>query len=157
MTKTKSKSAAVAEVVKPDAMAPRPSLVPAEVPADVLALFQAGDKVTVPEAADEIIFVPSYTVPPGRIVQGRYGGSRVEETADPETGEVGSYESFLFRDLNSSGQDVWLRGGWGFGQLIKLAKLGDGQLVTVERLAQDKPHPKDRRMRIAQFKLWKGE
>lgn len=117
--------------------------------------FRDGADVQIPAGAEQIVFTPSYTVPIGATVQGVYGGSRVESTQDAETGEVSNFESFLFKNLNGRGMDVWLRGGWNFAQLIKLANTRVGERITMIR-NPDKQHPRDPRLRISQFEFYRG-
>lgn len=123
--------------------------------AELVEAFRDGADVQIPANAERVEFVPSYTVPVGATVQGQYGGTREEETVNAETGEVSKFDSFLFKNLNGSGQDVWLRGGWNFGQLIKLAKTREGERITMKR-NPDKQHPRDPRLRIAEFDYYRG-
>ena len=122
---------------------------------EIANAFMAGSDVVIPAGAEQVVFTPSYTVPIGAVVQGTYGGARVESATDQRTGEVKEFESFLFKNFNNTGLDVWLRGGWNFAQLLKLANTKLDERITMRRLA-DKQHPKDPVLRISQFEYFRG-
>lgn len=128
----------------------------------LLALFVDATKLggLIPANAGEIKYVPGVTIDPGVGIQGTYlemrEGTMKEEHADPKTGEIKvedkTWPEFLIEV--ASGEQVWVRGGFQLGQLMK--QVDTGSAVTIIRARQDKKHPTKPALRIAQFQVFVG-
>lgn len=112
-------------------------------------LFVPVSEIEVPAGAEEITYEPSTTIPEGGAIQGIFRAKRTEEVV--ENGEVSTFPAFLIETEKHGA--VWIRGGWSLNQTLTNVK--PGERITIGRGA-DKPHPTDRKLRIATYRFFRG-